>query len=408
MDLKKLRMERRGRFWGEVTPYLGYVIQSGVAVLLLFMLIAFAAWYTSLVQHIPAGLPIRWIMLILFVPLTVNSSFRTYLQPADTVFLLPQESRMNDYFKAGWTSGVVYKLIGLALVFILSWPLYVRSDADPKSFWPFLLLLFALKILASYGCWKELRMVSRRASAGYRLLRYVVLILAVGAWLWQPEWRSLLFIVLLALTYIAALRIPAKHLVAWEKLIAAEKTHSARVMQILGWFVNVPGRQQRVYPRRWMSWAGNRVPWKPEAAYRYLITKSFVRSDVFSIVIRAGILAALLVWWTRQGLLGSGIYLFFVFVIGVQLSSLLRYHQESFWLHIYPVPPASRKQNAVNLAFQIQLVVAVLIWLPMLGAGSGRIGPMLLTLLGGGVISVLFRYFQSRKGKSDDDDDDDE
>lgn len=404
MDLRKLRIERRSRFWGEVVPYLGYVIQSGVAVLLLFLLIAFAAWYTSLVQHIPPELPIRWIMLILFVPLTVNSSFRTYLQPADTVFLLAQESRMKSYFKAGWVSGVVYKMIGLTLVFMISWLLYVRSDVAPKSFWPFLLVLFVLKLLASYGCWKEQRMVSRRASASYRLLRYVVLALSIAAWLWQPAGRSLIFIVLLALTYMAALRIPAKHLVAWERLIALEKTHIGRVMLVLGWFVNVPGRQQRVYSRRWMSWAGNRVPWKPEAAYRYLIAKSFVRSDIFGIVLRAGILAALLVWWTRSGLLGSAIYLFFLFVIGVQLSSLLRYHQESFWLHIYPVPASSRHKNAVNFAFQIQLLVAALIWLPMLGAGAGRIGPILITLAAGVMVCVLFRFFLSRKPKTDEDD----
>ncbi|MED5016626.1 ABC transporter permease [Paenibacillus chibensis] len=405
MNLAQLRSERRSRFWGkEVLPYLGYVIQSGVAVLLLFLLIAFSAWYTSLVQHIPAGLPIRWIMLILLVPLTVNSSFRTYLQPADTVFLLPQESRMNHYFNASWISGVVYKLLGLALVFLISWPLYVRSDEAPKSFGLFLVVLIALKLVSSYGCWKELRMVSRRAAISYRILRYVTIALAVAAWLWQPVGRSLIFIVLIAVTYFVALRVPAKHLVAWERLIAQEKTHSGRVLMMLGWFVNVPGRQQRIYARKWLSWAGNRIPWKPGAAYRYLLMKSFVRSDILGIVLRAGILGALLVWWTRGGMLGSGIYLFFVFLAGVQLSSLLRYHSESFWLHVYPIPPGSRRTNAVGLAFQIQLLFAFLIWLPLLGSIGEKPGAVLMTLAGGIVLSLLFRFFAGRKKTADDDD----
>ncbi|MDR0268304.1 ABC transporter permease [Paenibacillus sp.] len=406
MDLAKLRSERRSRFWGkEVLPYVGYVIQSGVAVLFLFVLIGFSAWYTSLVQHIPAGLPIRWIMLILFVPLTVNSSFRTYLQPADTVFLLPQESQMRNYFQASWISGVVYKLLGLALVFITSWPLYVRSEADPKSFWLFLLVLVLLKLLASYGCWKELRMVSRRGATAYRLLRYVVLALAVAAWLWQPAGKSAIFILLLAATYGAALRFPAKHLVAWERLIAQEKTHIGRVLMMLGWFVNVPGRQQRIYSRKWLSWVGNRIPWKPEAAYRYLLMKSFIRSDLLGILLRAGILGAFLVWWTRSGMVGSGIYLFFVFLAGVQLSSLLRYHSESFWLHVYPIPPGSRRANAIRLAFQIQLVFAVLIWLPLLGAGTDRLGAAFVTLLCGVILCLLFRFFAGRKKTGEDDDD---
>ncbi|BFH60935.1 ABC transporter permease [Paenibacillus azoreducens] len=406
MDLASLRSERRSRFWGkEVLPYVGYVMQSGVAVLLLFAIIAFSAWYTSLVQHIPAGFPIRWIMLVLFVPLTVSSSFRTYLQPADVVFLLPQESRMRKYFQASWISGVIYKLLGLALVFLISWPLYIRSEADPKPFSLFLLVLIALKLLASYGCWKELRMVSRKGATASRLLRYVIIALSIAAWLWQPAGRSLIFILLIAATYAAALRFPAKHLVAWERLIAQEKTHIGRILMVLGWFVNVPSRQQRIHSRKWLFWAGNRISWKPETAYRYLLMKSFIRSDILGIVIRAGILAVFLVWWMRSGMVGSGIYLFFVFLAGVQLSTLLRYHSESFWLHVYPIPPGSRRSNAISLAFQIQLVFAGLTWLPLLGGGPDRLGAALMTLISGVIICLLFRYFAGRKKKAHDDDD---
>ncbi|GAB6991530.1 ABC transporter permease [Paenibacillus pini] len=404
MDLSELRLKRRSRFWGEVLPYLGYVIQSGVAVLTLFLIIAFSAWYTSLVQHIPAGLPIRWIMLILFVPLTVNSSFRTYMQSADTVFLLPQESRMNQYFRASWTSGVIYKMIGVTLVFMVSWLLYFRADVDPKPFWLFLILLYALKIVASIGSWKEQQMVSKRAYSSYRLLRYAVIALALAAWLWQPAGKSLIFIALLVAAYMASLKIPSRHLVAWERLIALEKIHSGRVMLVLGWFVDVPGRQQRVYQRKWLSWAGNNIPWKPQAAYRYLLTKSFIRSDILGIVLRAAVLGALLVWWTRGTMLGSGIYLFFIFLIGVQMSSLLRYHSESFWLTVYPVPAESRHTNAVLLAFQIQLMFALLMWLPMLGALKSQMSTVFGTLVVGVVVCALFRFFLSRKVPKDEDD----
>jgi len=132
--------------------------------------------------------------------------------------------------------------------------------------------------------------------------------------------------------------------------------------------------------------------------------KSFVRSDILGIVLRAGILGALLVWWTRSGMMGSGIYLFFVFLAGVQMSSLLRYHSESFWLHVYPIPPGSRRTNAIGLAFQIQLLFAVLTWLPLLGAGSDRLGPVFLTLVIGVVLCLLFRFFAGRKNTPDDDD----
>ena len=99
MDLKLLWKQRRSGFWNGILPYVGYVIQSGVAMVFLFLVIAFSAWYTSFVQNIPAGFPIRWIALVLLAPLALFSSYRTYLLPADIVFLRPQEYRMQEYLK---------------------------------------------------------------------------------------------------------------------------------------------------------------------------------------------------------------------------------------------------------------------------------------------------------------------
>ena len=404
MDLKSLRIQRRRQFWGEIVPYLGYVMQSGVAVLLLFMFIAFSAWYTSLVQHIPEGLPIRWIMLVLLLPLIVRSSVRTYLRSPDIVFLLPQESKMKEYLSGSWVSGVLYKFIGLALVFLTAWPLYVRSDTAPKSFWTFLLLLCILKIISSYGGWKELSMVSLRAAKGYHLLRWAVMALALSAWLWEPVGKSLIYVLLVIATYLFALSYPVKHLVAWERLIAKEESQVGRVMLVLGWFVNVPEQQQRVYPRRIFSRAGNRIVWKPIAAYKYLLTKSFVRSDILGIMLRAGVLGFLLVWWTRGTMLGSGIYLFFLFLIGVQLSSLQRYHKESFWLSIYPIPANSRQHNVTSFVFQVHLMVAVILWLPLLRDGWVHISLTFSTLALGIVMSCIVRIILSRKGNKDNDD----
>lgn len=122
MDLKQLWKQRRTGFWNEILPYLGYVIQSGVAMVFLFLVIAFSAWYTSFVQNIPAEFPIRWIALLLLAPLVMFSSYRTYLLPADIVFLRPQEYRMQEYLKNSFARGIIYKSLGLLLVFVTLWP----------------------------------------------------------------------------------------------------------------------------------------------------------------------------------------------------------------------------------------------------------------------------------------------
>ncbi|MEK4476815.1 ABC transporter permease [Paenibacillus sp. FSL R7-0048] len=405
MDLKELRRTRRGRFMGSMLPYVGYIIQSGVAMVFLFVLIVFSAWYTSLLQNVPEGIPIRWIMLALLLPATVHSGFRTYLQTPDTIFLLPQGHRMKEYFAPSWVSGNVWKIIRLLFVLITLWPLYIRTDDSPKRLLFTVLILIAVKLIASYGLWKEIAMLSRPMAGVYAFLRWAVGGLIIAAWLWQPAGPSLIFMVLLAAAYLAALSVPGRHAVPWERLIAMENNQGARALMVLGWFVDVPGREQRVYSRRYLSKWGAKLPWRKDTAYRYLLTKSFARGDIFGIIMRISVLALLLNWWNRDSYFGTGIYLFFLFIIGVQLSALRKLHSESFWLTVYPFPEGSKADNTTQFVFRAHLVVALVLGLPFLASIGDRLMPVIFTLAAGIVVVFLFKGYLSRKVARLDDDD---
>lgn len=368
MELQELRRKRKSSFWSKVLPFVPYVIQSGVAVLFLLLLLAFAAWYTNFLQHIPPGLPVLWIMLFLLGPMTVYSGFRTYVQPADIIFLLPQEADMKAYLSPAYRSGVIYKLIGLYIILILVWPLYIRSEVESKPLWLVMLLLLLLKLLSAYGSWQELRLTTAQARMWYRLLRWSVILLMLAAWLWQPVWKSSIFTVLVGVNYILALRFPMKHAVPWDNLIAAEKTGAAKVMMWLGWFVEVPADGQKVIRRRWLSAVGNRMPWQRSTAYRFLITKTFIRSELLGIVTRLTILGMLLTGWNGASWLGIGLYLFFTFLIGAQLTSLHQIHADSPAAAFYPLPAGAHKAETIRLASRLLLVLAVLMWIPIAAA----------------------------------------
>lgn len=405
MDLKELRRKRRGRFMGSLLPYMGYIIQSGVAMVFLFGLIVFTAWYTSLLQNVPDGLPIRWIMLVVLLPAAVHSSFRTYLERPDTIFLLPQGYRMNEYFAPSWVSGNFWKILRLVFVLITLWPLYIRSDEQPKQLLVTLLVLAGIKIISSYGLWREVTMLSRPSASAFALLRWAVGGLAVAAWIWQPSLRGLIFIVLLYAAYVAALSVPGRHAVPWERLITMEKNQGARAQMVLGWFVDVPGRAQRVYPRRYLAKWGSGLKWGPASAYRFLLTKSFARGDIMAIVLRIALLAVLLVWWNRTSYIGSAIYLFFLFVMGVQLTALRKLHSESFWLTVYPLPQGSKASSTIQFVFRTQLLLALFTGLPFLTSLGSWTVPALGTLLSGAIIAYLFKTFAERKEKQPNEDD---
>lgn len=397
MDLKELRRQRRSRFAQSMIPYVGYIIQSGVAMLLLLVLILFSAWYTSLLRNIPEGIPIRWIMLAVLLPTAVHSSFRTYLQSPDTIFLLPQGHRMKEYFAPAWVSGNVWKILRLAFILITLWPLYIRTDDSHKMLFTTLVVLILVKLLTSFGLWREIAMLSRPAAFSYALLRWAVGGLMIAAWLWQPSLRALLFMVILAAAYLVALTVPGRHSVPWERLIAIEKNQGAIALMILGWFVDVPGREQRVYVRRYLSKWGSGIAWRRDTAYRFLLTKSFARGDVFGIVSRMALLALFLIWWNRGSYIGSGIYLFFLLIMGVQLSALRKLHSESFWLTVYPLPEGSKGGSTIQFIFRTHLLLAVLTGLPFLATALERPLPVVGTFLAGGLVAYLFQRSSIRK-----------
>ncbi|GIP24078.1 ABC transporter permease [Paenibacillus sp. J22TS3] len=407
MELGTLRSRRKASFWGKIVPYFPYIMQSGVAVLLFILFIAFSAWYTSFLKHIPPELPIHWIMLLILSPLTIAASFRTYMQPADVSFLLPQEYRMKPYFIPAFRSGVTYKLIGLFILLLAAWPLYVRSSPEPKPLWLMIIVLAVLKIISSYGGWQELRMVSVKARSGYRLLRWSLVILMLAAWLWQPPLRSMIFTLLVGINYVLSLRMAIKHQVPWETLIATERTQASRVSLVLGWFVDIPADGQRVYPRRWLSGTGNRVPWGQKDAFRYLLIKSFVRSELLGIMVRLALLGMLLVWWTGGSLWGPAIYLFLLFASCMQLSTLRKMHRDSPAASFYPIPPGASIEAALRLMFGIGLALAILMWLPMLVLGMAQLTIVLASLAVGIVLVFLLRSRFARTWKKEEDEDED-
>lgn len=362
-----MRGKRRSIFLGRILPYMPYIIQSGLAVSVLLLLILFSAWYTSILQDMPPGFPIQWILPILIFPLAAWSSFRTYLQSADTVFLLPLETQMKAYFAPAWRAGVIGKLLLIWVVLLVAWPIYIRVlPGDHANLWASLLLLLGLKLLFAYGAWQEHRMVSARQADVHRLLRWVLAAASVFAWFWLPLFWSVIAIVVLAALYALVLRFPPKHRVPWERLIAVEKAQAGRAMRMLGWFVDVPTQDPRVYRRRLLSGVGRSIPWKPEEAYRFLLTRSFIRGDMLGMAARLAVVGFVLQLLARESWLGVALLLLFTFMIGMQLNGLRRTHADSLWLGLYPIPEDSRVRAGLYLMIRVLLIASAFMWLPFL------------------------------------------
>lgn len=118
-------------------------------------------------------------------------------------------------------------------------------------------------------------------------------------------------------------------------------------------------------------------------------------------VIRLGILGLLIIWITHTSWIGIAVYLFFIFLIGVQITSLRQYHKDSLWLQLYPLPVHTRRASFLDFVVRLLLPVAVILWLPFLLRGTEGLITTLLTLAGGVLVVYLVRGAQAKKWRLD-------
>ena len=400
MEAEALWQLRVRRFWGKVLPYLRYVIQSGLGLVIVFGFVSGVALYASFLDRIPPSFPVRELALVLLAPAAAYTTYRTFLEPADLVFLLRMEHQLGAYMKRSVRYSLWPRMLLLVASWCVLWPLYNRADAEPKGFLLSLAVLLLFKAVAAFGAWKERHIVDPKWRLSSRLIRYIWSWGAVACWLWLSIPLAALSSGIAGIVYIAWLLTRRTLHFPWEAHIAAEKVHEGRVYLFLSGFVDMPAAEERRYARPWLKRYGDRFAFTPQAAYRYLLAKTFARSELLGIMLRLNGLGLLLLIWTRDSEWSALLYGLFVFIIGAQLKTLFTYHRHDVWRTIYPIPLNARHKAALDMSTRIHLASAVVLTLP-LWFGTTSWSFKLTVLAGGAVIALLSRMKRARARTED-------
>ncbi|WP_195575816.1 ABC transporter permease [Paenibacillus sp. 1001270B_150601_E10] len=393
-NTEQLWRYRVNEFWSEVIPYLGYVIQSGLGFVLAFAFIGGTALYASFLDHIPPGFPVRELGWILLSPSVAYMTYRTFLQSADLGYLLRIEHRMNGYIKRSIRYSLTPRLSLLLVLCLVYWPLYSRADQAPK---PLLLLLLAfalMKLVTAYGAWGERHMHDSRLKLIARLIRYIWSWGAVACWLWLDIGTAGLVTGVSGLLYMAVVWKMPKLRFPWEEHNALEQVHRNRIFTFLSGFVDLPTMNERRFSRPWLNGLGNRYAFQKPYAYRYLLTKTFVRSELLGILVRLMVIGVILLWWTKHSVWSALLLLFFLLAIHAQSKAILQLHRHDVWLKLYPVTREERSSAVLALTRQVLGISVVLLMLPLWwGSTDLRFkGSVLL----GAVLAGLFFYWRRK------------
>ncbi|UQZ85899.1 Bacterial ABC transporter protein EcsB [Paenibacillus konkukensis] len=392
MDMKALYRRRTAGFLQEILPYLHYALQSA-SMAALTALLLFSIGYHLFLQWVTPAFPwqlpaaaLMWIMLM-------SGKVRTYLQEADTLFLLPQEKGMALYLQAALQKALMLQLAGAIAAWLIVWPLYAKMTETAASRFVLLLLVWALfKAALVYGKWFEQQLQEPAARRWLTLLRWALSAFAAYVVIaFEPPYGILLPAAGLLL-YLVCLRWPRKYPVHWMQLIDLEKRHRAAVYRILNWFIDVPqvqgkARNTRLSIQRWVK-----IPFRAESAYVYLYSIVWFRSELFGISLRITVIGVLLLLSVTGTWPAAVVYIVVALFSALQLSDLKRYYKEHLWQRIYPLPPELHKRSVGIVRRAVHLVILAILFVPAGFSMGSWLQAAGLLLLGGAASWLYHRY----------------
>ena len=367
--LRQLWRSRANAFRAEVAPYFRYVAQSGFGLLVTALLLAAAIQYTLWLNEFPPDVPLglygaAWLWLA-----AVWAPMRTYLQEADTVFLLPMErAALNVYIRPLLVRAAAGGAIRALGAFALLAPLYVRAPhtlatAAGRPLWLLAAAFAAIGAWNAWGAWRERQTIEALPRMLLRLARYGATIAAAWGLLNAPLAPALAFAALAAWLVTALGRLPRRQVLPWERLIREEARARLRWQRFLSWFVDIPLEGWRPARRRWAAWAGDRLPWDRRHMWHYLYAKTFVRGETFGAWLRWHAVIGLLMLVFRASLADWALLVIGVLVGGVQLHELRRIRFPPLIVTL-PLPEEDvRRQAAARVAQAAGAAGTLFLWL---------------------------------------------
>ncbi|SDS11565.1 ABC-2 type transport system permease protein [Paenibacillaceae bacterium GAS479] len=382
--LEKEWRRRAGVFFRSCLPYLGDMARSGLPLVLFALIITGSAFYTDFIDRIPANYPAAAVGTLLLAPVLYWNPMRTWLQPADLVFLTRREASMGGYMRRSWRHTLPGGLLLAAAVLLLYWPIRSHVPEDAVSGWTpslvtVLVVVLALKLLGSGAAWRERQTawpISRRL---LKLLRLLLTVCMLYFWLSAEPFKALLVTIPSIILWWQASRIPARLRLPWEQLIREEERTEGRYNRFFGWFTDVPSQPSSVRSRPYFSWIASRIPLRRRSTYTYLYSLSIARTELGGMLLRLTLLGMLSSYWLGeakwlQGWGAAACLLLFLVIAGLQSGALASWHRHTVWRHVYPLPENGRLRSAAVVDRFALIVIGTLLWLagcmPLLIAGA--------------------------------------
>jgi ABC-2 type transport system permease protein len=367
LQLTALRRRRAAAFRAEVVPYFRYVLQSGFGLLVAVIFFAALIGYSNLLQDMPHDFPADLAGVAAIACAALWTPLRTYVQPADTVFLLSLETQVERFYIRQALNRAAFRNAFLTLmVYVVFVPVYMRAPvtleaAHSRPLWLVGLLLVAVAVWNVSGNWHERRLSGARRYLS-KVVRAAITLSAVWVLLNNAFWPAAAWVTGLLLLVRIGWHYARNTGFPWELLMKEEAVANRRWQRFLGWFVDVPSAEAKSVRRRWASWIGDRLPWSKTHAWHYWYVKAFIRGETFGPWMRWHLVIAFIMLVVDHRVADGIIYLTGLFVGGMQLTELARLRMGPS-VHVLPLGQDDCQMAAMSVARSAGVLGAALLWL---------------------------------------------
>lgn len=166
-SLREIWARRFVHYMNELQKYMKFVFTGHLVIVLLFTIGAGGYAYSEWLKEVPESFPSAIIAAILIGSALVFGAPVTLLKPADSVFFLPMEKKLEDYLNRSLRYSLISQLpIPFMLLIVMMPLLAATNDAGMPQF-----LLTAIIIILVKWIYVETEYHYRRASDGEGILK---------------------------------------------------------------------------------------------------------------------------------------------------------------------------------------------------------------------------------------------
>lgn len=396
MTLKSLFKKRKQLYYKKLLKYLRYIFNDHFSIVLFFLVGAGGYAYSNYLENLTAGNHLSgFFLLILFFLLSIKNSVKLIVEAADQVFLIAKEEKFYPILKKEVIKSYLQSLITIIVLVFISYPIFVITRNFGKSEGILLFLTIAsLKWLNLMVKIYPYFYSKEKTYQKYRLIMqtFTFIILAMVIFI-DVKIFSLISLFLAFFLFYLFLKekIYFNHLLKWNQMIDEEQSRLNKLYRFIAVFVDVPQVTSGVKAFPFLNPIINKMTKAyPKAPYYYSLRMVIRNTEYRSLIIRLNLLAIFILSITPSYILSFVFVIFFIYLLGFQLISIVQMNQSVQQFKIYPVSEKDKVDAALYLINQILILMAIVLGI----TGTINLGWLGLSFFPLGVlVCYLFSYY---------------